>query len=125
MLLTLPKGVLSQVFDRLYPELHLTSCMVRILREVALARMVVLILAVLVSNVLSFVVGWVLIMVDARFLVHIIVVRVTLGIIKIEQIVMVARSLKIVATATLMIVVIVVFLVVVVHNRYVFAMASL
>jgi len=99
--------------------------MVRILREVALARMVVLILAVLVSNVLSFVVGWVLIMVDARFLVHIIVVRVTLGIIKIEQIVMVARSLKIVATATLMIVVIVVFLVVVVHNRYVFAMASL
>lgn len=94
--------------------------MVGILGEVVLARMVILILTVVVSYVLGTVMLRVLIVVDARLLIHVIVVRVTLGIVEVKQVVTVVDSLKIVVPlATIMIVV----LIVVMHDWHIFAMA--
>lgn len=94
--------------------------MVGILGEVVLARMVILILTVVVSYVLGTVMLRVLIVVDARLLIHVIVVRVTLGIVEVKQVVTVVDSLKIVVPlATIVIVV----LIVVMHDWHIFAMA--
>jgi hypothetical protein len=62
---------------------------VRVFGEISFARSVILVIAVLVPHALSGVGVRVVIVINASLFVHIIVVRVSLGIIEVEQVAMV------------------------------------
>ena len=67
--------------------LHLACSVVRVLWEVSITRVVVLLLGVVVLNVMRWVPVWVLIVIDARFFIQVIVVRVTHWVIEVKQVV--------------------------------------
>ena len=66
---------------------HLACSVVRVLWEVSITRVVVLLLGVVVLNVMRWVPVWVLIVIDARFFIQVIVVRVTHWVIEVKQVV--------------------------------------
>ena len=98
-LLTMTEGVLRQILHGFHLEFHLAGCMIGVFWEVALTRAIILVLAELMANVLSRVELGVLIMVDASFFIHIIIVRVTLRVLEIEQVVSVVNLFKIVVAS--------------------------
>ena len=66
---------------------HLACSVIRVLREVSVTRVVVLLLGVVVLDVMRWVPVWVLIVIDARFFIQVIVVRVTHWVIEVKQVV--------------------------------------
>ena len=68
------EGMLSQVFDCFNVVLHLTGRVIGIFREVVLARLIVLVLRVMISDMLSWMNVRVIVMILSGFIVNIIVV---------------------------------------------------
>ena len=118
-LLTVAEGVLRQILHRLHLEFHLAGCMIGVFWEVALTRAIILVLAKLMSNVLSRVVLGVLVMVDASFFIHIIIVRVALRVLEIEQVVSVVHLFKIVVASAAVVIEV---CIVIMHDRHLLSM---
>ena len=66
---------------------HLACSVIRVLREVSVTRVVVLLLGVVVLDVMRWVPVWVFIVIDSRFFIQVIVVRVTHWVIEVKQVV--------------------------------------